>query len=235
MFTVLIRTIILYAVVIGAMRLMGKKQIGQLEPFELAITIMISELAALPMQDTRIPLLHGIIPIITLLTLQTILAILQLKSETFRKIINGSPSILIENGKIDIQELKYQRFNINDLMEELRLQGYYNISDVEYAILETSGQLSIIPKTELTPATKQDLHLLTKVNVNITQDKLPVTLILDGKVNFENLKLIKKDVSWLKKNLKRNDIEEFKDVFIALIDSHGKLYFQNYLGKTKGD
>lgn len=234
-FTVLIRTIILYAVVIGAMRLMGKKQIGQLEPFELAITIMISELAALPMQDTRIPLLHGIIPIITLLTLQTILAILQLKSETFRKIINGSPSILIENGKIDIQELKYQRFNINDLMEELRLQGYYNISDVEYAILETSGQLSIIPKTELTPATKQDLHLLTKVNVNITQDKLPVTLILDGKVNFENLKLIKKDVSWLKKNLKRNDIEEFKDVFIALLDSHGKLYFQNYLGKTKGD
>lgn len=220
MFTVLIRTIILYFLVIAAMRLMGKKQIGQLEPFELAITIMISELAALPMQDTRIPIIHGVIPIITLVLLQTILAILQLKSEFLRKIINGTPSILIKNGEIDINELKYQRFNINDLMEELRLQGYYNISDIEYAILETSGQLSIIPKTSLTPPTKEDL------NIKTSQDSLPITLILDGKINHKNLKSLGKNANWLEKNLNKNGIKSFEEAFIVLIDSHGKLYFQ---------
>ncbi|MEW9094402.1 MAG: DUF421 domain-containing protein [Clostridiaceae bacterium] len=225
MFTVLIRTIILYFLVITAMRIMGKKQIGQLEPFELAITIMISELAALPMQDTRIPLVHGVISIITLILLQTILAILQLKSEFLRKMINGTPSILIKNGDIDINELRYQRFNINDLMEELRLQGYYNISDIEYAILETSGQLSIIPKTHLTPPSKEDL------NIKTSQDSLPITLILDGKINHKNLQSLGKDIGWLEQNLNKNGIKDFKEAFIVLIDSHGELYFQKNLKK----
>lgn len=177
MFIVLIRTIILYLLVILSMRLMGKKQVGELEPFELAITIMISELASLPMQDSRIPLLHGIVPILTLLILQNLFSLIQLKSEKIRSLINGEPSILIEKGKIDFQELKNQRFNINDLMEELRLQGYYDLENIEYAILETSGQLSIIPKTEESPVTKKDLSL------QFTQERLPVTLILDGKIN----------------------------------------------------
>lgn len=202
------------------MRIMGKKEIGQLEPFELAITIMISELAALPMQDTRIPLIHGIIPIITLLLLQTVLSLLQLKSEKLRGIINGKPSILIKNGQLDIKELRSQRFNINDLMEELRIDGYYNIADIEYAILETSGKISIIPKTELTFATKKDM------NIKCTQDTLPVTLIIDGKVNHENLKLINQNMSWLNKNLNKNNINDINEVFIALLDSQGKFYCQ---------
>lgn len=168
------------------MRMMGKRQIGELQPFELVIAIMVSELASLPMQDTRIPLLHGIIPIITLLVLQVIISLAELKSETARTIFSGKPSIIIKDGKIDIKQLKYDRLNINDLMEELRLQGYYNIVDIEYAILETSGQISVIPKTELEPATKQDL------NIKSTQDRLPITLILDGKVNKYNLNLIEK-------------------------------------------
>ncbi|WP_125153393.1 DUF421 domain-containing protein [Clostridium rectalis] len=225
MFTVLIRTIILYFIVIFSMRLMGKKQIGQLEPFELAITIMISELASLPMQDTRIPLIHGIIPIITLLLLQTILAIIQLKSEKFRKVINGQPSILIKDGKIDISQLRYQRFNLNDLMEELRLKGYYNIEDIEYAILETSGQLSIIPKTSLTPVTKEDMK------IESSQDLLPITLILDGKINYDNLKLINKNPSWLNHKLKQNNIKEPEEIFLALLDSKGKFYFQKDIKK----
>lgn len=191
MFIVLIRTIILYLLVILSMRLMGKKQIGELEPFELAITIMISELASLPMQDSRIPLLHGIVPILTLLIVQTMLSIIQLKSEKLRSIITGEPSLLIENGKINFKELKNQRFSINDMMEELRLQGYYDLQNVEYAILETSGQLSIIPKTEESPVTKKDLSLQT------TQERLPVTLILDGKIN-KKFKINKKDEQWLK-------------------------------------
>ena len=220
LFTVLIRTAILYLLVIITMRLMGKKQIGQLEPFELAITIMISELAALPMQDTRIPLIHGVIPILTLLLLQTIVSLLQLKSIKMRALINGTPSVLIKNGQLDIKELKSQKFNINDLMEELRIKGYYNIEDIEYAILETSGQISIISKTELDYATKKDM------NVKCTQDTLPVTLIIDGKVIYENLKLIKQDMNWLKKNLNKNNINDINDAFIALLDSQGKFYYQ---------
>jgi uncharacterized membrane protein YcaP (DUF421 family) len=210
-----------------SMRLMGKKQIGQLEPFELAIAIMISELASLPMQDTRIPIMHGIIPIITLLVLQTILALIQIKSEKMRVILSGKPSILVRSGKIDIVELKKEKFNINDLMEELRLQGYYNIEDIEYAILETSGQLSIIPKTELSNVTKSDL------NIVVSQDSLPVTLILNGRINKENLKIINKDENWIKAQLKQNKISSIKDVFLALMDSKGKFYYQCYGNNDK--
>lgn len=220
MFIVLLRTIVLYVIVVFTMRIMGKRQIGQLQPFELVIAIMVSQLASIPMQDTRIPLVHGIIPIITLLILQVLISLVQLKSELARSIFCGKPSILISKGKIDIKQLKNNKFNINDLLEEIRLQGYYNIEDIEYAILETSGQLSIIPKTELEPATKQDL------NVKTSQDKLPVTLILDGKINTANLKLIDKNKSWLKGQLDKNNIQSEKQVFLALIDSKGKFFFQ---------
>ncbi|WP_251861527.1 DUF421 domain-containing protein [Clostridium sp. Marseille-Q2269] len=220
MFIVLIRTIILYLLVILSMRLMGKKQIGELEPFELAITIMISELASLPMQDSRIPLLHGIVPILTLLILQNMFSLLQLKSEKLRSLINGEPSILIENGTINFNELKNQRFNINDMMEELRLQGYYDLGNIEYAILETSGQLSIIPKTEECAATKKDLSIKT------TQEKLPVTLILDGKLNKRNLKLIKKDEQWLKNKLKEKNINSYDEILVAILNSKGSLYYE---------
>jgi len=199
---------------------MGKKQVGELEPFELAITIMISELASLPMQDSRIPLLHGIVPILTLLILQNLFSLIQLKSEKIRSLINGEPSILIEKGKIDFQELKNQRFNINDLMEELRLQGYYDLENIEYAILETSGQLSIIPKTEESPVTKKDLSL------QFTQERLPVTLILDGKINKKNLKLIKKDEKWLENKLKKDNISSYDELLIAILNSKGNLYYQ---------
>lgn len=220
MFIVLIRTIILYLLVILSMRLMGKKQIGELEPFELAITIMISELASLPMQDSRIPLLHGIVPILTLLMLQNMFSLLQLKSEKLRSLINGEPSILIENGTINFNELKNQRFNINDMMEELRLQGYYDLGNIEYAILETSGQLSIIPKTEECAVTKKDLSIKT------TQEKLPVTLILDGKLNKRNLKLIKKDEQWLKNKLKEKNINSYDEILVAILNSKESLYYE---------
>lgn len=220
MFIVMIRTIILYSLVVLMMRLMGKRQIGQLQPFELVIAIMVSDLASIPMQDTRIPLLDGIIPIITLLILQILVSLLQLKSEIARKLICGKPTIVINNGKIDIKALSDQRLNINDLMEELRLGGFYNIEDIEYAILETSGQLSIIPKTELTALTKKDM------NIKCSQDKIPITLILDGKINHHNLTIANKNISWLKTQLKQNKISSPKDVLIALIDSKEKFFVQ---------
>ena len=209
------------------MRMMGKKQIGELEPFELVIALMISELATYPMQDIRIPILHSIIPIITLLFLQISTSLIELKSERARRILTGTPSILIRNGKIDIAELRYQRFNINDLLEELRLKGYFNLADIQYAILETSGELSILPKTELANATKQDL------NLTITQESLPVPLIMDGNVNYKNLKLISKDETWLNNILKENNISSAKNVFIGIIDSKNEFYYQYKEGKGK--
>lgn len=202
------------------MRVMGKRQIGQLQPFELVITIMISELASLPMQDTRIPLIHGVIPIVSLLLLEIIISILQLKSETARLILSGKPSILINKGTLDYKTMKNQRLNLNDLFEEIRLQGYYNLEDIEYAILETSGQLSIIPKTNLSNATKEDL------NIQTAQDGLPITLILDGKINHKNLIIAGKNEKWLLDILKSKKINDYKKVFIAIINSKGKLYIQ---------
>lgn len=223
MIIVMIRTIILYFLVVLTMRTMGKRQIGQLQPFELVIAIMISELASLPMQDTRIPLIHGIIPIITLLILEIILSVLQLKSEMARSILCGKPTILINNGKIDYYALKNQRVNINDLLEELRLKNFFNINDIEFAILETSGQLSIIPKTPLNPTTKKDL------NIKSSQEVLPVTLILDGKTNYKSLNLINKDYNWLVNELKKQGIDSPKNAFIAILDSNQKFYCQKYI------
>ena len=144
MFIVLIRTIFLYFLVILVMRLMGKRQIGELQPYEFVITIMISDLAALPMQDTRLPLILGIIPIITLLFIKTILTQLQLKSQFTRKILEGEPCILVCKGKINYQALTRQQINLDELMEELRLAGYFDLNEVQYAILENNGQLSFL-------------------------------------------------------------------------------------------
>lgn len=220
MFIVLIRAIILYFMVVFIMRVMGKRQIGQLQPFELVIALMVSELAAMPMQNTGIPLSHGIIPIITLLVLQVLISTLQLKSEAARIVFCGKPSILIEKGKININELKNNRLNLNDLLEELRLKEYFNLGDIEYAILETGGQISIIPKSDIQPATRKDLK------ISPTQDKLPVTLILDGKINNKNLEVINKDKSWLNNQLKKNNILSADEVFLASLDSKGKLAYQ---------
>ena len=209
------------------MRMMGKKQIGELEPFELVTALMISELATFPMQDIRIPILHAIIPIITLLFLQVSTSLLELKSEKARKILTGSPSILIRDGKIDIAELRYQRFNINDLLEELRLKGYFNIADIQYAILETSGELSILPKTNLCYVTKEDL------NISVTQEFLPIPLIMDGNINHKNLELLSKDETWLNTLLEENNISSSKDVFLGTLDSKNQFYYQLKEGKDK--
>jgi len=227
MFILVIRTFFLYFAVIFIMRMMGKKQIGQLEPFELVIALMISDLATYPMEDIRIPLIHAIIPIVTLLFLQVATSYIEIKSENARRILTGNPSILIKNGKIDIAELRYQRFNINDLLEELRLKGYFNLSDIQYAILETSGELSILPKTGQSNATKDDL------NITITQESLPVPLIMDGNINYKNLILLKKDETWLNNILKRNKISDANDLFIGMLDSNKKFYYQLKEGKDK--
>lgn len=202
------------------MRLMGKRQIGELQPFEIVLTVMVSELASLPMQDNRIPLIHTIIPLVILLILQILTSILQLKSEKAREILSGKPSILIQHGTIDVDELKNQRININDLLEELRLKDIYNVEDVQYAILETSGQLSIIPKADNDIVTKKDLNIKAK------QEEMPISLILDGNINDENLKLINKDRQWLINKLEASKIYSYEKIFHAYINTEGKFVYQ---------
>lgn len=226
MFIVLIRTFLLYLLVVFSMRVMGKRQIGQLQPYELVIAIMISDLASLPMQDTRIPLIHGIIPIITLLVSQVILSLLQIKSEKIRKILDGRPSIIIKKGKFQIPSLKAQIYSVHDLMEELRINGYFNINEIEYAILETNGQISVISKTKLDPATKEDL------NIKTTQQAIPLIVIHEGKIEHANLDFLKKTEQWLNDQLKKGKVENIEDIFIAFLDSNNNFVFQ-YKDNTK--
>lgn len=220
MIIVILRSVILYIVVLIVMRIMGKRQIGQLQPFELVITIIISELAAVPMQDTGIPLLYGIVPIFILMTAQILLSFISLKSVKARAFICGRPSILIEDGKIMEKELSKLYFNINDLLEQLRVKGYPDVNDVEFAILETEGQLSVIPKSAKRPVTPQDL------NLNTSQEKLPITLIIDGTMIRENLIIARISENDLKSALNKHGIQSYDKVLFAGLDSSGKFFCQ---------
>jgi uncharacterized membrane protein YcaP (DUF421 family) len=224
---VMVRAIILYSVVLIVMRIMGKRQIGQLQPFELVITILISELAAVPMQDTGIPLINGIVPILILMFAQIILSYISLKSGKARGIICGKPSILIEDGRIMENQLSKLYFNINDLLEQLRVKGYPDIKDVEFAILETEGQLSVIPKSPKRPVTPEDL------SIPVSQEKLPITLIIDGEVIRQNLLIAKVSEGDLKKTLAGNGISDYNQVLFAGLDSSGSFFFQAKQNYTK--
>lgn len=217
---IVFRVFILYIFVIIAMRIMGKRQIGELQPYELVTAIMLSELAALPMQDVGIPLIYGIIPIITLVILEVLSSYLSLKFQPFRKIVCGVPSIIIKDGKVIESELRKQRFNLDDLMEELRLIGYIDFSDIQYAIMETSGKISVVPKYSKTLVTKEDL------NLNEENPTLPISIILDGKINYENLKIAGHDGNWIMEKLKKENIKDPNDIFIAIIDSSKNLFIQ---------
>ena len=220
MLLVIIRTLILYATTVLLLRVMGKRQIGQLQPYELVVIIMISELAAIPMQNTGIPLLSGLIPIFILVTAQVTLSYISLKSERARGVICGTPSIVIENSRIVEDELRRQRLNLNDLLEQLRLKNVSDISDVEYAILETSGQLSVILKSEKRSVEPQDLKISPEY------EGLPITLIIDGQVINDNLKKVQLDMVWLQNELGKYGIKNIKDVFFASLDAHKQLYYQ---------
>ncbi|MDD2234781.1 MAG: DUF421 domain-containing protein [Desulfitobacteriaceae bacterium] len=221
---VIIRTFILYALVVIVLRMLGKRQIAQLQPFELVVIIMISELAAVPSSDIGIPLFSGIIPILILLISGVALQYLTLKSEKARSFICGKPTILIAKGKILENEFKRIRYNISDLLEQLRIKNVPNISDVEYAILETNGEMSVIPKSQKRPTIPEDFQITTKY------EGLPLTLIMDGLVQAENLKKANVDLQWLQQEMKKQQLTSFDQVLLASLDSTGSLFIQ---GKNK--
>lgn len=216
----ILRTVILFAVVVIGVRLMGKRQIGQLQPYEIVIVIMLSALAAIPMENTEIPLLFGLFPIFTLILIQVAMSFLSLKSQRAREIICGTPTVLVENGKIIEKEMAKLRYNITDLLEQLREKNMPNIADVEFAILESSGKLSIIPKSQKRPVIPEDLNIPTKY------EGLPITLIIDGFVFKKNLAQLNLTEEWLDIELNKFGIKSFKEVLFAHLDTEGKLLYQ---------
>ena len=218
------RAIVLYLVVLMVMRLMGKRQIGELQPFELAISIMIADLASVPMTELGIPLTNGIIPILGLLVMDLLISCLNMKSINFRKIVCGKPSILIYRGKIDEKQLKKERFTINELQERLRGDNIFDIADVEYAILETNGEISVITKPEKKNVTIEDMKLETEYT------GIPYDLVIEGKVMHENLKAIGKDEKWLDNELKKFKTKS-SNVLIATINGKQEMFCQEKLNK----
>ena len=192
-----VRVSIIYVLVLVVMRLMGKREIGQMQPFELVIAIMIADLASVPMADTGIPIFNGIIPILTLLLFQLLISIINLKSVKLRAILCGKPRILIYRGRIDEKALQKEKITINELQERLRQTNIFSLGDVEYAILETNGQISVIQKPERRNTIPEDF------NITPEYEGIPYDLVVDGKIMYKNLKQIGKDEIWLNKEVKK--------------------------------
>ena len=220
MFVVMFRTLILFVLVIVAMRIMGKRQIGQLQPYELVVLVIVSALAAIPMEDIAIPLFNSIIPIILLVVFQVVTSYAAQRSEKVRSLVCGRPSIIIQNGKIIESKLREMHLNINDLLEQLRICGYQNITDVEFAIFETNGDLSIIPKSQCRPVQPRDLEIETRY------EGVPHPLIVDGNINYENLGKTSLDLLWLQNEMQKQGIGNLNDVLFASLDTEGQLYVQ---------
>ena len=215
-----LRTIIVYAFVVFSLRLMGKRQIGQLQPSELVVAIMISDLATMPMSDVSVPLLYGIVPILTLVICEMLLSFLSLKNEKIRVFLSGRPQELVKNGKLCVDEMLSSRINIDDLMEELRKAGYFSLSDIDTAILETGGTVSVIPSADSEPVTKKDME------IESSQAIVPYIFIADGKVRQSELKRSGRNDVWLKKTLKNHKLSSTEDVFLMSEDGDGNLFIQ---------
>lgn len=213
------RAILLYTIVLIVMRLMGKREIGQLQPFELAISIMIADLASIPMTDTGVPISNGIIPILGLLVMHLLISIINLKSIKAREIICGKPRILIYRGRIDEKALKKERFTINELEERLRGNNVVNLGDVEYAILETSGNITVIQKPEKRNTIPEDFNIVPDYE-GISYD-----LVVDGKIMDKNLKKLGKNYQWLKNQVAKFNIRP-EEALVVTIDGKGQIFCQ---------
>ena len=219
MLATFIRSIIIYIIVLIVMRLMGKREIGQMQPFELAISIMIADLASIPMTDIGIPISNGIIPILGLLVMHLVISVLNIKSSKIREFICGKPTVLINNGRIDENQMRKERFTLNELEEKLRSNNVMNIGDVEFAILETSGDISVIQKPNKRTTTPEDFNIMPDY------EGMTYNLVIDGKILNENLKLIDKNYDWLKKQTQKFQMIP-EEALIVTINEKGNIYCQ---------
>ena len=213
-----IRAVILYLALILAIRLMGKRQLGQMEPTEFVVTMLIADLASVPMQDEGIPLLSGLIPILVVLAIELLLSVVVYHSVPMRRFFCGKPVVLMENGRLIQENMKKTRVNPDELTEFLRIQGVTDLTTVQYAILETSGAISTFLYTKYEPASAKD------AGVQASARKLPVTVIASGRLQKQNLPLLGKDEAWVQGILQSYNCR-MQDVYLLTSEPGGKLYF----------
>jgi uncharacterized membrane protein YcaP (DUF421 family) len=216
---VFMRTILVYFIVLMVMRLMGKREVGKLSVFDLVVSVMIAEISIIVIDESDRPMLNGLVPLFTIVGIQILVSYVSMKNDRIRHLIEGKPTILINRGKLDEKEMKATRYNLDDLLMQLREKDIANVADVEFAILEPTGKLSVFPKAEKEPLTKED-YFGDKVDYT----GLPLPVILDGKVQDDNLKKLGKTRFWLKNKLQEKDCHDFKEVFFASIDHRGQLF-----------
>ncbi len=213
-----LRTVILYLILIAVIRLMGKRQIGQMEPAEFVVTMLVANLASIPMQDGGIPLFTGVVPILTVLGVELVLSDLSLRSLRFRKLLCGKPVILIENGNILQKNLRKTRVTLDELTGHLREKDVLDLESVQYAILETNGNLSVFPYPKEKPASAKD------AGIQARKQYLPITIVSDGKLLHENLKIAKKDTRWVQQVL-RDNRATLKQTWLLTVDNAEHVYF----------
>lgn len=208
------RAIIIYVAVVLAVRVMGKRQIGELKPHELVMTVLVSQIATIPMEDNTMPLINSLIPLMTLVALELFVSVLNMKMLSFRNLLQGKPIMIIRDGKIDQKQLKRLRFTIDDLIDSLREKDIFDINEVEFAVIETNGTISVLQKKEKQPLTPYDL------NIKVEDGGMPLVVILDGKPITEYFGDYKMDIETACKELEKRKIK-MSDVFLMSRDNKG--------------
>lgn len=216
-FIVAARTVLIYFVVLLMVRLMGKREIGQLSPFDFVVAIIIAEVAALPMEQPEIPLLRGLVPLFVLVALEVVFSYAILHSRWLRQVIYGRPQVVVANGRILHREMRRARYNLDDLLSQLREKGYPDPAEVAFAILETSGRLSVVPWAAAHPVTRSDLRLKTRAT------GLPQILVADGELLLSNLRASGRERGWLEKELAARGLG-LKDAFLVTLSPDGTLF-----------
>lgn len=210
MVIIFIRSLATFVVLLIVMRLMGKRQIGEMQPFELVLTLLIAELACIPMADISVPLVYGIAAILAVFVLHQLLSVIEQTSRAAKRIISGKPSLVLNKNGVDFAELRRNNMDVEDLIESMRSAGYYSLDDLDYAIFESNGKLSA----------------KEKIDYDRKKTALPVLLIGEGKIIKKNLALIGKDEKWVLDHVKDKGVNKIKDVGVMTIDGSGKVYFQ---------
>lgn len=227
MLIILLRTVVVYVLVIAAVRLMGKRQLGELQPAELVVTILISNIATLSLEDTDTPLLRGILPILAMVCFEVLISTGSLKSVRLRRLISGSPKIIIRDGEIDQEMLHALRFSVDDLMTALRGNQVFSLDEVQFAIVETNGNVSVYQKKDDQPASKKDVH------AGGTSLDPPQTIIADGRLRKKALEAIGQDEAWVQAVLRSKDAA-LSDVFLLTADRSCQYHFVRRRTARKG-
>lgn len=222
MLTIVVRAIIIYLVVLFLYRLMGKRQLGQMQPFELVLTLIIADLATIPMAEVSVPVLHGIVPLLTLVILHFVLTFLSKISNKFASFLSGKPVIVINPDGIDYKALKNLNISVDDVFEAIRGCGYFKIEQIQYAIMETNGKMSVLPKSQYAPVTVEDMQLETE------KSAIPINIINEGKIVKDNLTIADINETDVKNILERAKIKKVKDVLILTVDKNGAVYIQKF-------